>query len=486
MKKMKALAILGLFVVVSWMGCRYMERGRLLRGLDKKAKMFDAQLAKIEHHGDLELMNAARDYLNETAFVLTKTGLLFGTYFSRPDKQTLLDNASKRLLRLKETFLNNPSFKGMQKLPDLALLVDLFFEKIGFAANFKKDQVTLDIINRWTSSGERAKIYFSEEEKNMQLSRSIKDYWDDLAEEARTAKKKQEAAAPVIPGMEEVLEQKQRQVTRVTREPVTLAELDKFKGQELNFLLKSGRQISGLYSGRSQQRIAIGFFIEGNSLTTHVGEEEIEKIEKVTVKKVLEMYDPTMERENALKSGFLDLDFLPYPRDKNHVAFITPENKMVFVSIDDGSLTCHSRENAEGYKPMATRIQPNWLRKLVIREYKEERRNEGYVRVPHTYSLMQMLSYRPADNRKASDGPGIYISNKGVQEDFNLVFQLRLVKRLPGASAPIIIYHQDLILNEKTVRLMFVSENTDQAIFDFGNPKFGKGPLPWEYELKDR
>jgi hypothetical protein len=118
---------------------------------------------------------------------------------------------------------------------------------------------------------------------------------------------------------------------------------------------------------------------------------------------------------------------------------------MVFIDIGTGALTCHSKENREGYKPMTTSIPENSLKDF------------------HT-SL-----YYPK-----------------LESKLNLVFELRLIKEVPGASSPIIISCKDLLLNPKTVRSMFFAQDTDSAIVGIGNPKYGKGELPWEYELSPR
>ncbi len=55
-----------------------------------------------------------------------------------------------------------------------------------------------------------------------------------------------------------------------------------------------------------------------------------------------------------------------------------------------------------------------------------------------------------------------------------------------GVSAPIIIYCKDLVLNPKTIRSSFKVQYIDNAMSNLGNPRYGKGELPWEYELLSR
>jgi hypothetical protein len=238
---------------------------------------------------------------------------------------------------------------------------------------------------------------------------------------------------------------KQREVVRVSRLVIPFEKLDQYLGQKMTFTLKNGRQIVAKYSDSDLESLAIDFSTEGSPLVMKISLKEIDKIEKVTREKVLEMYDPTMERESTLKTGFGELIFMPYPKSSEYVGFVTIDNKMVFVSSATGVLTCHSKENAEGYKPVATRLT-------------EESRKD-----------LRAILYSFKKDR-----------------ELNLVFELRLIKEMREASAPIIIYCKDLVLNPKTIRSMFKVQYIDNAISNLGNPKYGKGELPWEYELLGR
>ncbi len=447
MKKIKTLAIVCLVVVLPIMILRSCERSRLMRGLDARSRQLDALLDKEQHDTIKELAIALNSYLAETKFALNQQGMLFGSYFSSRDKQIIFDNASKRLMRMKQMLLTNPSFLNIE-LPNLDFTVDVFFEKVGIAAYNNKDQVVIGILKRWTDSGERESIYITKDERDQHKMQALaihnreeeKKWQQALAERERN-----KANEPVIPGIEGVQRLKQREVVRVSRLLIPLEKLDQYLGQKMTFTLKNGRQIVAKCANSDQDSVAIDFSTEGSPLVMKIAGKDIDKIEKVTREKVLEMYDPTMERESTLKPGFRDLVYLPYPRSKEYMGFVTLDNKMVFISIATGSLLCHSKENHEGYKPMVTSIPENQLKDFQI---------------------------------------SLYYPNK--ESKLNIVFELRLIKDVPGSSTPIIIYCKDLVLNAKTVRSIFYAQNVDGAIAAIGNPKYGKGELPWEYELMVR
>ncbi len=157
---------------------------------------------------------------------------------------------------------------------------------------------------------------------------------------------------------------KQREVVRVSRRVIPFEKLDQYMGQKMTFTLKNGRQIVASYSNSDLDSLAIAFASEGSPLVMRIPLKDIDKIEMVAREKVLEMYDPTMERESTLKPGFSELVFLPYPKSSEYMGFITVDDKMVFVSSATGVLTCHSKENAEGYKPMATRLSDESCKNL--------------------------------------------------------------------------------------------------------------------------
>jgi hypothetical protein len=266
---------------------------------------------------------------------------------------------------------------------------------------------------------------------------------------------------------------------------IPFEQFDQYLGQKLNVLLKDGRQIIGKGAGSDQKSISIGFSREGSSMNMKISREDVAKIEKVTTEKIMEMYDPISEREAALKPAFKELDYTPYPKSKGYVGFVTTDNKMVFVSTASGTLTCHSRENSEGFKPMATRIPENWPGDLQI--HSQFRVYTGTnMHKESKIEYFSKLAWYKSFAEYPDAGNVSSIVNKKLDEKMNLVFELRLSKEVPGATAPIIIYQKDLILNEKTIRLMFYAQNIDSAINAIGNPKYGKGELPWEYELKIR
>ncbi|MCX6555311.1 MAG: hypothetical protein NTZ12_09930 [Candidatus Aminicenantes bacterium] len=447
MKKIKALIIVSLLIVLPIISLRTCERARLMRGLDAKSKKLDACLNQEQHNGPGELGKALNTYLIETSFVLNNQGLLFGNYFSSRDRQIIFDNACKRLLRVKTMLLTNPSFFHIQ-LPDLDNVVNLFYEKLGTASYNNKDQVIKDILKRWADSGEMASLYMTKDELTLHTSLAMearKMEEDKKLAQMKAENKEKNAYKLEIPGFEEVQTLKQREVIRVTNLLIPFDQLDQYLGQKMTFILKNGSQISGKCAGSDGNLVLIDFATDGSPLVMKIPSEQIARIEKITREKILEMYDPTMERESQLKPGFQELVYAPYPKGKEYVGFVTIDNKMIFVSAATCTLTCHSRENAEGYTPMATRIRENSLRDF------------------------QTSLYYPK-----------------LEGKLNLVFELRLIKDVPGASSPIIIYCKDLVLNPKTVRSMFHAQNIDSAINAIGNPKYGKGELPWEYELKTR
>jgi hypothetical protein len=488
MNKFIKLAAIVLAIAVVAMGLHYGERSRLLKGIAVKSADLDSLLAKKEHDDSQELMTAAAAYLNETAFALTKKGLFFGSYFSNRDKNTIFANATDRLLRLKETLLADPGLTGSE-LPDIALLVDRFYEKTGTAAYFNKDKALIDLLGLWTASGERGRIYFSEDEKDEHQGLMLIRRQQEDAEKYRlemNARNENKPREPDIPGGEDVLKQKQRQVTRVTRLEIPFEKLDQYRDQEINVQLKNHRQISGRLAEVKSSELSLGFEVEGNFLRKIITREEIDKIEKVTVEKVLEMFDPSKERESTLSADFKDLDFKPYPKEKDYVAFVTLENKLIFVSIDGGALTCHSQTNQEGYKPQATRLKENWLNDVKIRYIAYEHSNGNNINVLHAVTLWDIAWYRPLTNSSSTAMNSRNIMDKGLEKYFNFVFEIRLVKEMADGTPPIIIFHKDLVLNPRNVRLMFLSSNIERAIYDYGNPKFGKGAMPWEYEIKSR
>jgi hypothetical protein len=488
MKKIKTLIIVSILIVLPIIILRTCERSRLMRGLDAKSKKLDVLLDQEQHNGPDELGKALNYYLMETSFVLNNQGLLLGKYFSNRDRQIIFNNASKRLMRLKTLLLTNPSFFNMQQLPDLNNVVNLFYEKLGTASYNNKDQAVKNILKRWTDSGEMASLYMTKDELNQHriLAYEGRKMEDDKELQQVLAKNKEQLAKePVIPGIENVQRLKQREVTRVTRLLIPFEQFDQYLGQKLNVLLKDGRQIIGKGAGSDQKSISIGFIIEGSSMNMKISREDVAKIEKVTTEKIMEMYDPISEREAALKPGFQELDYTPYPKSKGYVGFVTTDNKMVFVSTASGTLTCHSRENSEGFKPMATRIPENWPGDLQI--HSQFRVYTGTnMHKESKIEYFSKLAWYKSFAEYPDAGNVSSIVNKKLDEKMNLVFELRLSKEVPGATAPIIIYQKDLILNEKTIRLMFYAQNIDSAINAIGNPKYGKGELPWEYELKIR
>jgi len=487
MKKIKALIIVSLLIVLPIISLRTCERARLMRGLDAQSKPLDALLDKEQHNGPGELGKTLNTYLIETSFVLNHQGLLFGNYFSSRDRQIIFDNACKRLLRVKTMLLTNPSFFHIQ-LPDLDNVVNLFYEKLGTASYNNKDQVIKDILKRWADSGEMASLYMTKDELKQHEILAVEEQKkaeDKKWEQILAKNKERNANKPEIPGMEDVQKLKQREVIRVTTLLIPFDKLDEYLGQKMTFSLKNGRLISGKCAGSDGNLILIDFATEGSPLVMKIPSEQIAKIEMITKEKILEMYDPSGEHEAQLKPGFQELDYSSYPKSKEYVGIVTTDNKMFFISAAGGILTCHSRENREGYKPMATRIPENWPNDVRIYSQFQVYTGNNMHMDSKTSDFSQSGFYKSHDDT-ASAGNVFMLFSKKLNDRLNLVFELRLIKEVPGSAAPIIIYHKDLVLNEKTIRMMFYAQNIDSAINAIGNPKYGKGELPWEYELKVR
>jgi hypothetical protein len=449
MKKIKALAVVCLLVVLPVLSLRTCERSRMTKGLAAESRKLDALLDKDSHDDFSDLGLALNAYLAEAKYVLCHRGLLFGNYFSRTDKQIIFSNVSRRLLRVKEVILTNPGLIKSEP-PNLDFTVDKFFEHVGTSAHLSKDRDLEGILKNWTDSGVRESIYITKDERDQHRKRlvAVIEKEAEIREQALAEKAQRDRAAnrpPDIPGLERVQEMKQREVVRVSRRVIPFEKLDQYLGQKMTFTLKNGRQIVAKYSAADLDSLAIDFSTEGSPLVMRIPLKEIDRIEMVAREKVLEMYDPAMERESTLKPGFGELIFLPYPKSSEYVGFVTIDDKMVFISSATGVLTCHSQENAEGYKPAATRLAEESLKDLqaILRSFKKE-------------------------------------------SELNLVFELRLIKEMPGASAPIIIYCKDLVLNPQTIRSMFKVKYLDNAMGNLGNPRYGKGERPWEYELLGR
>ncbi|MCX6557249.1 MAG: hypothetical protein NTW95_07475, partial [Candidatus Aminicenantes bacterium] len=455
MKKIKALIVVSLLIVLPIITLRTCERSRLMRGLDAQSKQLDALLDKEQHNGPGELGKALNTYLIETSFVLNHQGLLFGNYFSSRDRQIIFDNACRRLARVKTMLLTNPSFFHIQ-LPDLDNVVNLFYEKLGTASYNNKDQVIKDILKRWADSGEMASLYMTKDELRQHEIIAVeaqKIAEDKKWEQILAKNKERNANKPEIPGMEDVQKLKQREVIRVTTLSIPFDKLDEYLGQKMTFSLKNGRLISGKSAGSDGNLILIDFSTEGSPLVMKIPSEQIAKIEMITKEKILEMYDPGAEHEAQLKPGFQELDYSPYPTSKEYIGIVTTDNKMFFVSATSGTLTCHSRENREGYRPMATRIAENWPNDVLIYSQFQVHTGNNTHMDSETSNFSQSGFYKSLDDA-ASAGNALMLFSKKLNDKLHLVFELRLIKEVPGAAAPIIIFHKDLVLNEKTIRLM--------------------------------
>jgi hypothetical protein len=487
MKKIRTLVIILLLVALPILILRTSERSRLMRNLDAKSRQLNSLLDKEKYEDWSELGNALNSYLSETSFVLNHHGMLFGNYFSRQDKQIIFDNACKYLLRVKKVLLTNPSFYYNQ-LPDLDNVVNLFYENVGTASHINKDQVNQDILKHWNESGERDGLYMTKDELNQHrlLAMEGRRREDQERMERLAAKNKEQMPQALdIPGLEGVERMKQREVTRVSRLVIPLDKVDDYLGQKLNFTLQNGRQLSGKCAGTGPGSIAIDFSTEGGPLVMKIARENIAKIEKVAIEKVLEMYDPTMEHESRLKPGFQELEYIPYPKSKEYIGFVTIGNKMVFISTTTGALTCHSKENKEGYKPMATRIPANWHGDLQIFSQFQVVTGDNVSMGSKTVYFSDLAWYKSFDNANPDRNFNV-ISSKKLNGELNLTFEISLSRLMPGASAPIIINQRDLVLNSKNIRLMFHAQSLDGALNAIGNPKYGKGELPWEYDLNAR
>ncbi len=487
MKKIGTLIIVLLLIALPVLILRTSERSRLMRNLDAKSRELSTQLDKEKYEDGSELGNALSSYLSETSFVLNHHGLLFGNYFSRQDKQIIFDNACKYLLRVKKVLLTNPSFYYSQP-SDFDDVINIFYEKVGTASHINKDQEIKDILKHWNESGERDGLYVTRDELNQHrlLVMEGRRREDEERMERLAAKNKEQMPrAPDIPGVGSVERMKQREVTRVSRLVIPLDKVDDYLGQKLNFTLKNGRQLSGKCAGADPELIAVDLATEGGPLVMRIAKEKIAKIEKVAIEKVLEMYDPTMEHESQLRPGFQELEYIPYPQSKEYIGFVTNDNKMFFVSTTTGALTCHSKENKEGYKPMATRIPANWHGDLQIFSRFQVVTGNNISMDSKTEYFSDLSWYKSFANANPNRNFTV-ITSKKLNGNLNLTFEISLSKRIPGASAPIIINQRDLVLNSENIRLMFHAQNLDGAINAIGNPKYGKGELPWEYNLNAR
>jgi hypothetical protein len=488
LKKIKTLLIVGLLIFLLLITMRTCERARLMKGLDVKAGKLDVLLDKEKHDNPDELMNALDAYLKETSFVMNNQGLLFVSYLSGRHKQIVFDNASKRLMKVKNMLLTNPSFYT-DELPDLRQSVNHFYEIAGMVSYRNKDQEVTNLLKRWFSSGEIQSIYITKDEleQHSLLVRNARQMAEENKWKKIMANKKQEKILePDTPGWESVQRMKQREVTRVTNVTIPYEKLDHYLGQKLTFLLKSGRQIKGECAAADAQTLSIGFNVEGNYFVKKVARAEVERIEEITVEKKLESYDPSMESDAKLRPDFMEMELLPYPNSRGFMGFITTDNKMYFVSTATGALLCHSPKNNEGYKPMATRIKANWDRDFLFQStYEKPFINNTYRQATKNLELSQVIWNNPFTDPAFAHNDTKLIC-KEPNRSFNFVFELRLVKDVPGASTPIAIYCNDVVLNKSTIRVMFDAQSVKTAISTINNPRYGKGEHPWEYVLLPR
>jgi len=484
MKTLKVLIILALLVVISILGMRYCERSRQLSGLDSQAKKLDGQLENPFSAKGEEILKTADAYLKEVLSVLGRGSALSGDLLKPKDKKIIFEDSVRRMRRLKEVIRDNPSLDWIG-LSNWKRMIDGYYADVGTICMNKKDQILRDLLHQQQKSGELDSAYFTEDESDLIRDESMKKMYAREAQERAQAadiRKKEAAEQKIepIPMLEDALALKQREVTRINRLAIGKDDLESYRGQELHFQLQDGRRIIGTYAGGDPNQITVSHDVGGGSvMTSQIPREQVEKIEKVTTEKVFETYDPAAEHESSLREDFAELAYAPYPKTSPYVGMITLDNVLVFIDGDSGVLTCHTKETSDGFTPMATPLPSRWAWELRLHHAYRQAGSVYYK----DYFLYDLPWYRPLENRTPFDSSVEYNRLEG---DFDYAMELRLVKRLPDSPRPVILYQRNLAINAKTVRLLFCVKNIDRAIYDFGNPKFGKGKRPWEYEFVQR
>ncbi len=272
-----------------------------------------------------------------------------------------------------------------------------------------------------------------------------------------------------------------------TKVTVGYDQLRNYIGAEIEALLKSGQTYTGLLKKVDRQALELEIYVEGGTFSKKLPRQDIQKLERISYKKVegVVVHEPVRKRKEeqpvkktkaeaaaASPGQYQDLLLHPGSFEKKYeqYCFVTKDYKMYVISDWKGSLVTHTRETPDGFKPMATRIDPKTIKANYLLA-RNAQGSEGRYRI--TY-----FEYIFADKKKMSRYNFEFVRF----EPFRITFNVKLVKKATGSESDIEIKQERIELTDKNV--IFISRATalDVAMSEWGNARYGKGNKPWEFE----